>query len=57
MSKPKALKKDDVEKLVKHVERLKERVNSNGEPWQTVGYARASIDQILKMLTGEYPIF
>ena len=56
MSEPKALKKHDVKKIIKRVEVLKDRVNSNGEPWQTVGYARASVDQILKMLTGEYPI-
>lgn len=53
---PKAIKADDVAKLIKQVERLNTRVNQNGEPWETVGYCRTDIGILLKQLKGEYPI-
>lgn len=55
-SKVKALKKEDVEKLIKYAETLEARLQENGEPWTTVGYARSSMKYLVLQLKGEYPI-
>jgi hypothetical protein len=52
----KAIKAEDVEKLIKYAERLQARVSENGEPWTTVGYARSSLKYLILQLKGEYPI-
>lgn len=56
MSKYKALKKDEVERLSKQVEQWQTKLNTEYNANISVGYMTVALNTLQKQLKGEFPI-
>jgi hypothetical protein len=56
MSKIKGIKKEEVEIILGNLETLRVKLESEYEPWVSVGYTKATVKRLIQQLKGEYPI-